>query len=370
MTDRMGLASHLGVERLTYDPVRIRPGLYAASVDRSQALDEYLGLQLSLARSLPTRQLSNALSVLADTAPGIREIVTMGKPVFEVWREEWDLVIADAPPLGQLQSYLAAPETITGLVPTGAVREQASRLEATLSDPTISGLLLVTIPEELAVQETREAIAHIDRDPAGVDCRCRRKPGAGPTRSPEGVDRGRARRTSPRSRNAPLRTRRGAVGLARVAAGRSSPAVPLRIPHTRRSRGAPRRDLRVVRMTHATRTFIITGAGGVGKTTISAATAIRLAGPECRTVVMTVDPARRLADALDLHTLSNEPTPVPGVTGLWASTLDASASWEGVVHRYSAPEVANGFSRTTTSGRSPIGSLRRRHSPRPRRCRR
>ena len=162
MTDRIGLAAHLGVDQLAYKPTRIRPGLYAASVDRSHALDEYLGLQLSLARSLPTRQLSNALSVLADTAPGIREIVTMGKPVFEVWREEWDLVIADAPPLGQLQSYLAAPETITGLVPTGAVREQASRLEATLSDPETSSLLLVTIPEELAVQETREAIAHID----------------------------------------------------------------------------------------------------------------------------------------------------------------------------------------------------------------
>ena len=93
-------------------------------------------------------------------------------------------------------------------------------------------------------------------------------------------------------------------------------------------------------MTHSTRTFIVTGAGGVGKTTISAATAIRLAGPDCRTVVMTVDPARRLADALDLHSLSNDPTPVPGVTGLWASTLDASASWESVVHRYSDPEVA------------------------------
>lgn len=162
MTDRIGLSAHLGFEALTYEPTRIRPGLYAASVDRSQALDEYLGLQLSIARSLPTRQLSNALSVLADTAPGIREIVTMGKPVFEVWREEWDLVITDSPPLGQLQSYLGAPETITGLVPTGAVREQASRLEATLSDPAVSSLLLVTIPEELAVQETREAIAHID----------------------------------------------------------------------------------------------------------------------------------------------------------------------------------------------------------------
>lgn len=94
-------------------------------------------------------------------------------------------------------------------------------------------------------------------------------------------------------------------------------------------------------MTRETKTYIITGAGGVGKTTISAAAAIRLAGPDRRTVVMTVDPARRLADALDLHSLSNEPTPVPGIAGLWASTLDASASWEGVVHRYSDPEVAD-----------------------------
>jgi len=164
MTDQIGLAAHLGVDELTYEPVRISPGLYGTLVDRSHALDEYLGLQLRMPRSIPTRQLSNALSVLADTAPGIREIVTMGKPIFEVWREEWDLVIADAPPLGQLQSYLAAPQTITGLVPTGAVREQAARLETTLSDPAMSSLLLVTTPEELAVQETREAIAHIDAE--------------------------------------------------------------------------------------------------------------------------------------------------------------------------------------------------------------
>jgi len=162
MTDPVGLAAHFGVPDLTYDPLQIRPGLYAALVDRSRALDEYLGLQLHVVRSLPTRQLSNALSVLADTAPGIREIVTMGKPIFEVWREEWDLVIVDAPALGQLQSYLAAPQTITGLVPTGAVQEQAERLESTLSDPAVSGLLLVTIPEELAILETREAIAQMD----------------------------------------------------------------------------------------------------------------------------------------------------------------------------------------------------------------
>ena len=82
-------------------------------------------------------------------------------------------------------------------------------------------------------------------------------------------------------------------------------------------------------MSRDTKTIIVTGAGGVGKTTISAAMAVRMAGPNRRTVVMTVDPARRLADALDLHALSNEPTPVPDVTGLWASTLDASASMGG-----------------------------------------
>jgi Mrp family chromosome partitioning ATPase len=44
------------------------------------------------------------------------------------------------------------------------VREQASRLESALSDPATSGLLLVTTPEELAVLETREAIAGIDAE--------------------------------------------------------------------------------------------------------------------------------------------------------------------------------------------------------------
>ncbi len=162
MIQPSGLAAHLGVDSLHYEPARIHPGLYGAVVDRSHALEEYLGLQLHVPRSLPMRQLSGALSVLADTAPGIREIVTMGKPIFEVQSGKWDLVIADAPPLGQLQSYLGAPQTITGLVPTGAVRDQAHRLESTLSDPAVSGLLLVTTPEELAVHETREAIAHID----------------------------------------------------------------------------------------------------------------------------------------------------------------------------------------------------------------
>jgi anion-transporting ArsA/GET3 family ATPase len=162
MTEPLGLAAHLGVEALDYRPAAIRPGLFASRVDRANALDEYLGTQLRAARSLPTAQLSKALNVLVDTAPGVREIITVGKPIYEVWQGRWDLVVADAPALGQLQSYLDAPRTITGLVPTGAVQEQAAQLADTLADPLLSGLVLVTTAEELPILETRQAIAQID----------------------------------------------------------------------------------------------------------------------------------------------------------------------------------------------------------------
>jgi len=164
MTEALGLAFHLGIEALSAEPVQIHPGLFGSVVDRANALDQYLKLQVRAARSLPTTQLSKALNVLVDTAPGVREIVTMGKPIFEVWEENWDLVVVDAPPLGQLQSYLTAPQTITGLIPTGAVREQAARLQTTLGDPEVSGLVLVTTAEELPIVETRQAIAQIDKD--------------------------------------------------------------------------------------------------------------------------------------------------------------------------------------------------------------
>jgi anion-transporting ArsA/GET3 family ATPase len=165
MTDRTGLASHLGVDDLPYEPTLIRPGLFGSAVDRSQALDEYLKLQLRVPRAMPTGQLSRALNLLVDTAPGVREIISMGKPIYEVWKDEWDVVVTDAPSLGQLQSYLNAPATITSLVPAGAVQEQAVSLQATLADPHISGLLMVTTAEELPVIETTEAITGLESDP-------------------------------------------------------------------------------------------------------------------------------------------------------------------------------------------------------------
>lgn len=90
-----------------------------------------------------------------------------------------------------------------------------------------------------------------------------------------------------------------------------------------------------------TRALFVAGAGGVGKTTLSAAIAAHAAGRGLSTLVMTVDPARRLADALGLEAISNEPTKVPGSLPLHAAMLDAATAWESIVKRHADPEVVD-----------------------------
>ena len=90
------------------------------------------------------------------------------------------------------------------------------------------------------------------------------------------------------------------------------------------------------------------GSGGVGKTTAAAAIALHAATLGRRVVVVTIDPARRLADALGLaEGLSNEPTRVqivdqPDTSGeLWAMMLDPATTFDGLVRQYAeTPERA------------------------------
>jgi anion-transporting ArsA/GET3 family ATPase len=90
-----------------------------------------------------------------------------------------------------------------------------------------------------------------------------------------------------------------------------------------------------------TRTIIVTGAGGVGKTTLAAAVAIANARAGHRTLVLTIDPAKRLADALSIERLGDTPESVAGEPDLDAAMLDVAASWEAILHRYADPEVAD-----------------------------
>ena len=158
MLGQAGLPAHLRSPGLRYDPIEVRPGLFAMAMNRSDALDEYLKTQLHIPQGAPTGQISAALAVLADTAPGVREIISIGKPVAEARTGRWDVVVVDAPSLGQFQSYLRAPGIIAELVPTGNVRRLASGLERRLRDDEVTSIHLVTTPSELPTLETVEAI--------------------------------------------------------------------------------------------------------------------------------------------------------------------------------------------------------------------
>jgi len=97
------------------------------------------------------------------------------------------------------------------------------------------------------------------------------------------------------------------------------------------------------------RVVVCVGSGGVGKTTLAAAIALRRAREGGRALVCTIDPARRLANALGLETLGNLESRVPdrelaaaGIElrgGLHAMMLDVKRSWDDLVARH-APDRA------------------------------
>jgi anion-transporting ArsA/GET3 family ATPase len=94
-----------------------------------------------------------------------------------------------------------------------------------------------------------------------------------------------------------------------------------------------------------TRIVVCCGAGGVGKTTTAAALGLRAAESGRRVVVLTIDPARRLAQSLGLTTLDNTPKPVKGIDdteggSLDAMMLDMKRTFDEVVEAHATPDKA------------------------------
>lgn len=108
----------------------------------------------------------------------------------------------------------------------------------------------------------------------------------------------------------------------------------------------PLLDLDTVLDDASTKVVVCCGSGGVGKTTTAAALAVRAAERGRRTVVLTIDPARRLAEALGLTTLSNEPKQVTEVSGgdtageLHAMMLDMRRTFDDMVYAHATGDRA------------------------------
>ena len=126
------------------------------SMDTEASLREYLKLNLKIPVVGRIGPLAKAFDFVATAAPGVREILTVGKLCYEVRERHYDLVVVDAPATGHIVGQLAAPQAINDLVKVGLIRTQTDWMLDILSDPARTGLVAVTTPEEMPVAETLE----------------------------------------------------------------------------------------------------------------------------------------------------------------------------------------------------------------------
>jgi anion-transporting ArsA/GET3 family ATPase len=162
------LADFYETKHTGFKPREIEPGLFAMSMDTEESLQEYLRLQLRLPAVARIGPLARAFEFVATAAPGVNEILTIGKPVYETREGNYDLVVVDAVASGHIVGQLAAPQAINELVQVGAVRNQTGWMLDILGDPAVTGLVIVATPEEMPVNETIELTGRI-RQETNVD---------------------------------------------------------------------------------------------------------------------------------------------------------------------------------------------------------
>jgi anion-transporting ArsA/GET3 family ATPase len=154
-------ADALETGHTSFHPVEVQPRLWAMSMDTEASLREYLRLNLRVPVVGRIGPIARAFEFVATAAPGVREILVVGKLCYEVRERNWDLVVVDASPTGHIISQLAAPQAINDLVSIGPVRQQTGWILDILSDPFLTGLCIVATPEEMPVNETIELAGRV-----------------------------------------------------------------------------------------------------------------------------------------------------------------------------------------------------------------
>ena len=154
--EKGGLSGAFETGQLSFQERQVQPKLWALSIETEASLREYLRLQLRVPLVDRLGPLAHALDFVATAAPGVKEILTIGKLCYEVHERRWDLVVVDASATGHIVSQLDAPRAINDLVKVGTVRQQTDWMNEILSDPAMTGCVIVSTAEEMPVNETIE----------------------------------------------------------------------------------------------------------------------------------------------------------------------------------------------------------------------
>ena len=160
--------------QIGFHEVEIADDLWTISIDPDDSMREYLLLQLRVRAMGDLLTRSRIFTYLAAATPGLKELVTIGK-IWELAQldrkvkraRKYDLVIVDAPATGHSIGFLQSPRTFANIARVGPIHAQAEALHAYITDHSRAGAAIVSLPEEMPVNES-ELLERELRDEIGV----------------------------------------------------------------------------------------------------------------------------------------------------------------------------------------------------------
>jgi anion-transporting ArsA/GET3 family ATPase len=155
------LAASFDRRPFEFEPVEVAPNLSGMAMNTEDSLREYLRLFVRLPLVARIGPLARTFDFVADAAPGVKEVLAVGKLCYEVRERHYDLVVVDAEASGHIVGQITAPRAIADLVHVGLIREQTQWMLDLLEDPAVTGVVVVTTPEEMPVTETVELLERL-----------------------------------------------------------------------------------------------------------------------------------------------------------------------------------------------------------------
>lgn len=168
MDAKGSLAAAFDSGPLAFEPREIEPNLFAMTMNTEDSLREYLRLFVKIPLLGKIGPLARTFDFVADAAPGVKEILAVGKLCYEVRERHYDLVVVDAEASGHIVAQVGAPKVIRDLVQVGLVRDQTDWMLDILQDPETTGVAVVTTPEEMPVTETLQLLGRLESE-TGVE---------------------------------------------------------------------------------------------------------------------------------------------------------------------------------------------------------
>ncbi|EXU65826.1 ATPase [Streptomyces sp. PRh5] len=171
---RQGIAQLFETEPLPYEERKIAtaPGggeVHALAIDPEFALLDYLHMFYKLGSAGRALKKLGAIDFATTIAPGLRDVLLTGKACEAVRRKRkdggfvYDSVVMDAPPTGRITRFLNVNHEVAGLARTGPIHNQAQAVMRVLKSPQ-TAVHMVTLLEEMPVQETADGIAELRAD--------------------------------------------------------------------------------------------------------------------------------------------------------------------------------------------------------------